>query len=45
MRNVLFDDAAELGVRAGPPGGWLWLPDTAVEPKFEVELPAAGVEG
>jgi hypothetical protein len=41
MRNVLFDEVAELGVKVGPPPD-RWFAEGAAEPKIEG---LAGVEG
>ena len=45
MRNVLFEEVAELGVKTGPPPErWLFVVEGAAGPKIEWGGPA-GVEG
>ena len=45
MRNVLFEEVAELGVKTGPPPeSWLPVAEDAAGPKIECGGPA-GVEG
>jgi hypothetical protein len=44
MRKVLFEDVAELGVRAVPADRWLRFEEGAADPKIEWGAPD-GVEG